>query len=222
MADVVLLKQALPATAYVAPGRWLVEPSQSELERNTVEAQHLLELDGWRRTEDGYRYKNGARLTFVLAIQPSFERIAVWLQSVFRNLGADATIRSYPIGLYYALAQEGGVVRGGNFDMAIVGDYASPNPDVSDNLGCTDGRPNIANFSRFCNAKLDSAIQRMDSAYDFEGRRAAYQTVQEIVSQDAPLSYLYHPMSLTAANSDLQGLQVDALGPFASAAFWTM
>ena len=220
IADHVYLGQVLPATAYTLPGRWLDAPPHRALIAHVADAQRALEDAGWHPGADGIRTKNGRRLEVTLALQPAFERLAVALQAMYHTIGADVTLRSYPINLYFALPNEGGIVKGGRFDAAIVGDLRSSEPELSSELGCAAGKPLLSNNSRYCEAALSAALARLEAAPDDRARRTAYDAVRAILDRDLPVSYVLHPAFYVAANSDVHGIVMDSVGPFASAWQW--
>lgn len=222
IAKKVLVGEVTPATAYVTPGRWLDAPPVNTLRSQDAESARLLESSGWHLRPDGYRYRGDTRLAATLTLQPAFEPIGIVLQAMFRAIGADVALRSFPANLYFAPADQGGIVRGGKFDLALVADYSTTDPDVSGHLGCTAGKPGVANVSRFCDPALDAAILHLDELYDGKLRRDAYAHLARMIDGDSPIIYLYHPVELAAARSELLGVTVDSLGIFGSAAAWRL
>lgn len=82
-----------PANGFYAPNlAWAKQNQKTDIEQ----AKNLLEESGWKTGADGFREKNGQKLTAELLIYPQqadFPALAVAIQAQLRNLGYDVKIR---------------------------------------------------------------------------------------------------------------------------------
>jgi peptide/nickel transport system substrate-binding protein len=108
-------------------------------------------------------FRTRATAPIDIAVTPgSLERIGLLIQARLSAVGAKATVRNYTEQLF--LAPEG-PLRSGHFDVAIFGEYFSPDPDLTATWGCSARAPNGGNFSRLCDPQLD----RLASSGDYRG-----------------------------------------------------
>ncbi len=88
----------------------------------------------------------------IAVIDGSAEQIGIMIQEHLARVGVKASLRKYAAQVY--LAPEG-PLRSGRFDVALFGEYFSPDPDLAATYGCAARPPNGGNFSRLCDPTLD-------------------------------------------------------------------
>lgn len=173
---------------------WAFDPSAHAPAYDPAAAAALLDAAGWQVGSDGYRGKNGKRMSveFVYSIADhNGSRIAPILQSAWRKLGIDVSIRAFPNSLYYATKQSGGIVNSGKFDIALQGWIGGVDPDNSAMWACSARPPNGYNTSLMCDPRVDAQLAITLTDYDLAKRRAAYQQIQRLLDEICNVDFLY-------------------------------
>ena len=115
------------------------------------------ELDdgGYRLGSDGFRYRDGRRLSVViLGISGSntgakFDAI---LQASLKAVGIDATIKTQPYDLIFDL---NGAIRQGNYNVTSYSYAVNYDPASLDDDGCDQFAPKGGNVDRYCDPVVD-------------------------------------------------------------------
>lgn len=169
-------------------------------------ANALLDADGWRRGSDGIRRRGGQRLALTvdtIAGLTNFERIALLLQSSFRSVGIDVTIKPYPYRTIFAIPN--GPIYGGGYDVGLYADTLNWDPDVYNFLACDRFYPRGQNIFRFCDPGLD-ALERAGLQTDDPAERAAiYGQAGRVIWSTVPYVPLYDARRLIVRSADLHG-----------------
>ncbi|HLW37234.1 MAG TPA: ABC transporter substrate-binding protein, partial [Candidatus Eremiobacteraceae bacterium] len=130
---------AMPAVSDIASSSWAFNRSLRPNQYDPAVAGALLEKAGWTMGPDAVRTKNGKRLTLYLTtIAKGADRVAneIVIQNSLRAVGIDAQVKNYPVELVYGLAAYGGVLDGGRYDLAVVGQNTGIDPDDSTLFMC--------------------------------------------------------------------------------------
>ena len=94
----------------------------------------------------------------------------------------------------------------GNYEASQVGWSGRTDPDGNiHQFNTCDGG---INDSKFCNAEVDRLLNEARTSNDFATRKAAYDAAREILVQEMPIIYLYHPTWLWALNTRIEGFVV--------------
>lgn len=101
--------------------------------------------------------------------------------------------------------KHGGILVGWAFN-------SDPNGVLPVLLGTGSGK--TMNSSNYSNPIVDDLIKQGRSEVDSEKRTQIYQQINEIVTKDAPIVVLLNPMVLSAAHSDIKGIQFNPQGIF--------
>ncbi|HTA37516.1 MAG TPA: hypothetical protein VK760_00500, partial [Candidatus Acidoferrales bacterium] len=108
-----------------------------------------------------FRRRPPAHLEIAVSAGAS-EQIGLLMQEHLERVGAKASIKKYAAQILLAPQ---GPLRSGRFDVALFGEYFSPDPDLTATWGCEARPPNGGNFSRLCDPSLD----RRAAAGDIRG-----------------------------------------------------
>src|SRR5260370_26753435 len=99
---------------------WAHDPNLRAIPFDPDEARAVLDAAGWKAGPDGIRTKNGRRLHLEIATTTGSalgNRVAVLLQSAWRDVGIEAEVKSYASSLMFANFSNGGILQGGKFDV---------------------------------------------------------------------------------------------------------
>jgi len=174
-----------PASSMLAPTAIGYEPLP-EHAYDFKRAATELDAAGWHAGADGIRKRRGARLEVTLATlagAPTFERIALLLQTSLRRIGIDATIKAYAYGVFDA---PNGPLRGGTYDLSLYGNSLNWDPDDYDTFACDRWYPHGANLTRFCNKRVDKLERAGLQTEDVSKRTAIYRKVSRLLWSELP------------------------------------
>ncbi len=173
-------------------------------------AQALLESAGWHLAADGFRYRNGQRLSLQIASNTgggTTRDVEQLLQQQWRAVGIDSSIKEYSAPLYFATYGEGGIVQSGKFQVAFFGWINGVDPDDSQEWMCDQVPPNGQNVYHFCNPRLDAAERVALGSFDLNVRKKAYQTIQEILADEQPAMFVWYIDRVSVLNTDLKNFR---------------
>jgi ABC-type transport system substrate-binding protein len=91
------------------------------------------------------------------------------------------------------------------------------NDDPQGDLGnykCTAFPPRGGNYGRYCNPKVDAALDAFEKLYTFRKRQPYANDVQEQLQRDPPTIVLAIGPNFWAYNSDLKGLHSNQVSRF--------
>ncbi len=130
---------------------------------------------------------------------PQRQQVAELLQSMLAEVGITLTIQRVEMMSLLARAKDG------NFQATLLGWSGRVDPDlnITPLLGCGAG----GNDGRYCNPKLDAALEAARSVEAPAERKAHYAAAMAILLDELPISYLYHGRWIYGARADLKGLR---------------
>jgi peptide/nickel transport system substrate-binding protein len=183
-----------------------------------AKARAVLEEAGWKAGPDGIRSKNGLRLHVQIATTTGNavgNRVAVLLQSAWKDVGIEAEVRTYTSSLMFANYSAGGIVQGGKFDVDFSSWVNGTDPDDSTNFMCDQFPPNGQNSYRFCNHELDAQERIALGSNDQTVRKAAYARIQAILVDQLPMVTMWFQRRFDVVSDDLHGYKpAHAISPF--------
>jgi peptide/nickel transport system substrate-binding protein len=133
------------------------------------------------------------------------KREAVQLQATLREIGFQVEVKTYPGDLLYAPAGAGGIVHGGNFDLALWPWYAGVDPDNSSQFTCAYMPPNGYNDARYCNPQMESLQQTALTHNDRATRTQAYHRIEALLARDNPIIFFWWQRQQEAVVSNFKG-----------------
>jgi peptide/nickel transport system substrate-binding protein len=184
---------------------WAYNPNAKHYDYDPARASAMLEGDGWKLASDGYRYKNGQRLTVQIVTIPggSGGDNAI-IQQSWQHIGVETPIKIVAGPLYFASYGAGGVIQRGHFDVGYFGWFNGADPDDSLLWMCDQMPPYGQNAYRFCNRELDAQEHIALGSYDQETRKRAYFKIQDILTEEEPVIFMLHQKRVGTLNSDFK------------------
>jgi peptide/nickel transport system substrate-binding protein len=173
-------------------------------------AENVLDAAGWKRSAaGGVRMKNGKPLSIEIVIPSGYapsSTLAAILQSDYSAIGAQATIKAYATGQFFAPYSAGGILQTGKFDVALHSQSLGPvYGNVNGVLTCDSIPPNGANETAYCNAKVDALNNQYLHSYDRSVQNKAAAAFQRMVDDDAPWIMMYERGFLAVFDKRLTG-----------------
>jgi peptide/nickel transport system substrate-binding protein len=177
-------------------------------------ANALLDRAGWKRGLDGMRAKDGQPLAIELiggAGSGFVDQILELTRADWTALGIAVTTKRYPLSLMFAPAEQGGILFGGKFDVAL---FSTGEQSAADGAGpeCKDIPPHGTNFGRLCDRAFDTLIDRANSIYDPAVAGPLYREIQVRQFELAPYIVLALRNELWLTRTNVSGVK---LYPFA-------
>ena len=174
-------------------------------------ASELLDAAGWRMGPDGVRLKDGKRLTLTIMSTSgniSREQTEVILQQRWRAIGVELIIKNSPAATVFALAQNGGPLYSGNYDIALSAFIQNiPDPQRL-NFNTKLGLPPSGNNIAFYRSKeMDGLEDQAAGMFDFAKRKPLYDKIQELEVRDLPYYTIRWEASKNMRAVDLAGFR---------------
>ncbi len=176
------------------PFYWAFNPNARMPAYDPAAAQRLLDEAGWRKDPaTGYRTKAGKQLTLNFALITARDpdtRFAAVFQNAMKQIGVAIDIKAYPYNVFYAPANEGGILNGGKYDIASTGWVLGSDPDEASLWTCNQYPPQGFNWSFYCDPRIDALEREALTTYDQNKRQRAYWQIQDLLIQDVPAVFL--------------------------------
>jgi peptide/nickel transport system substrate-binding protein len=211
------------AVADLAPFYWAFDSSLHPVPYDPAQAKALLDAAGWRLGVDGVRVRNGQRLSLLLVYglgSQIVRTVTAQIQQMYRSLGVDVQLKGFDYAMLYAAAQNGGILNGGKFDLAIYAWVAGSDPDNSSQWSCTMFPPAGNNIARYCSPEMESAQRLALSTFDRSIRMRAYARIEALLLRDAPAAFIDYQMLRYAYASDLQNFAPNGISEAWNAQEW--
>lgn len=158
------------------------------LEYNLEKAKQLLEESGWILNKEGFREKDGRRLSLTLLTynsRPDLKTIMQVMLSQLKELGIEAKT-SIVDSIDTELAK-------GTFDLSLYAQHSAPTGDPSYFLNQFFRTGGAKNLMQYSSPKVDSLLDKMGSLEFGEESIAVTKEIQRVLSQDLPILYLVDP-----------------------------
>jgi peptide/nickel transport system substrate-binding protein len=195
------------AVADLSPFYWAFDASLAPVPYHLSRAKALLDSAGWRPGPDGVRIRNGKRLSVQLVYGNGSQlvrTISAQVQQMYRPLGVEIELKGFDYATLYAAAQNGGILNGGKFDLAMYSWISGSDPDDSSQWTCGAVPPAGNNVSRYCSPQMEAAQRAALSTFDRPVRKRAYATIQSLLLHDAPGAFVYYQSLRYAHAADLR------------------
>lgn len=158
---------------------------------NPAKAKELLGLAG---------YPDGIQLTISYRLDnPVEEAVAIYLKDAFAEAGIDLVIDK-------VAASRFEVIRGTReYEMALI--YWTPYVnDPIYQLNFNYATPSTCcNYGEYSSSEYDELIVAANQSTDLVAQEGMVNALQELLIDDSPILYLYHPNRITCMRSDVEG-----------------
>lgn len=171
-------------------------------------ASDLLQQAGWLKNEkDGYRYKDGKKLTLVItsaADNKLNETIQVFIKSAFKEVGAELTIKNYPARVLFAE-----ILRKRNFDLGFYSWVSSPgsgqrNTFHSQMIPTEQNMWSGSNRPGWKNKDVDQWTEAFDLEFNEKKRIALMKKIMKAYTEELPAIPMYYRSNNSVVPKDLK------------------
>jgi peptide/nickel transport system substrate-binding protein len=182
-------------------------------------ADSLLDAAGWRRGADGARRRDGRPFELdLLTVGSGDNALEQLAQSDLAARGVHASIRQVELGTFLTQAR----AEHKSFDVlaaGIPGDVALAFLGAMFESRQAGG---ALDYSGFHSPRLDSAFARARGAQSDAERIDAWKSVQRILSDDAPVAWVYHSRGVQGITRRLEHVVMDLRGEMVTLARWQL
>ncbi|OYZ20704.1 MAG: ABC transporter substrate-binding protein [Bdellovibrio sp. 28-41-41] len=159
------------------------------------QAAKILDEAGWKEDKDGYRYKEGKKLSLnfmTTAGNKTREAVQVYLQNQWKQVGIEIIIKNEPGRVFF-----GETTKKRRFDMAMYAWVANPenNPRStlhSEMISSEKNGWSGQNYPGFKNPRMDKIIEEMDGEFNPKKRIELAAEMQKIYTDEIPVLPLYY------------------------------
>ncbi len=179
------------------------------LKYDPQEAGSLLTEAGWKDTDgDGIRERGGKNLELEISSttgRASRERTEVVLQKQLSDVGIDLKIRNYHPTVLFASWDDRGILKRGEFDLALYAFLTPPDPSTKEGSYSADFiPPKGQNNSRFRDDELTRLLSAGSATVGFNERKKIYDKVARILAEELPIIPLLWVTQLDAMPATLE------------------
>jgi ABC-type transport system substrate-binding protein len=169
---------------------------------------------------DCYRTKDGRILDLEYATTRLVLRqhIQSLVQEQLKQIGVKIDLQAFEIPDFFA-TNNNGVLWGGHYQIAEFAYFNGYDPDDHSLFAAdqTPDNPNPehllgSNVMRYNNLEVDQAELAQQSTADRGARMRAFHTIHQAVLKDLPVMYLFTPVDISCARSDLHNYNLSAVG----------
>ncbi|MGN0334866.1 MAG: ABC transporter substrate-binding protein [Lachnospiraceae bacterium] len=214
--NAVLLGQGMPAYGPLQRNIYNNEDVE-HYDYSPEKAKEVLENAGCEMGEDGFYYRNGEKIGFVISVGAG-DQVRVDIAQIaaqqLQQIGMDVTVE------IPAKADWGG-------QMAYLIGWGSPF-DADDHTYKVFGTDKGANYSGYSNEKVDRYLTEARQSDDPQVRAEAYDKFQEELADDPAYAFICYIDANYVADADIQGIDPDTVmghhgvGIFWNVAEWTI
>jgi peptide/nickel transport system substrate-binding protein len=187
---------------------------------DTARAAHTLDSLGWKRGEDGMRYRGKARLTFSLMVPSSSAvrtKLAVLLQEQWRRAGATVKIQSLEGNTF------GGRLEDRKFDAALNGWHIDPTPSsVREEWASSEIKKGGYNETSYRNPSFDAVVDSAVAEANPARSVALYRRAYRILTDDAPAMWIYELRNVHGVSKRINAVGIRPDAWWIDLADWTV
>ena len=209
--DALLFGYARVATSPIISTVWAHDPELEPWPYDPAKARELLADGGWIDADgDGILERDGRPFRFELSTNTD-SRIrvdaAVMIQEQLRRVGIDAQVRRMEFNTLVDKNLEH------DFDATLGAWGIDTSLDLTYAFH-TDSIDNGYNFGSYSNPEVDRLIDEFRRQTDPEVMGSIIRTIEAILHQDQPYTFLWEPKRLTGINRRLVNVQTNPLSSF--------
>jgi peptide/nickel transport system substrate-binding protein len=196
--DNVVQGKAALATGPIHPTiKWAYHPNVKRYAYDPSRAKELLAEAGWTPGSGGTVTKDGKPFSFTITStsgNTTRQQINLALQQYLRRIGVETKLEFLEPNLFDQK------LFSFNFDCLMHFSQLQPDPDLINYFG-TDKRNNYWGYT---NPEVDRLLTEGRATTDQSKRAAAYRRFQEILAEDLPIIFFYHPQEIDVVNRRVQ------------------
>ncbi len=147
---------------------------------------------------------------------------AVQVQSELAAVGLTLQLHGYRRETLLGPYNDGGILNGGHYEIALGRWLYGPDPDNSGEFGCAAMPPNGYNMARYCEPAMEAAQRDAIEHIDRSKRKVAYARIEGFVARDIPVLPLWWPRAVHAFGTGVHGFAPNSLISTWNSSKWSM
>lgn len=175
------------------------------------QAAKMLDEAGWKVSSDGYRYKDGKKLSLnfmTTSGNKTREAVQVYLQNQWKQVGVEIVIKNEPGRVFF-----GETTKKRRFDMAMYAWVANPenNPRSTQHSQMISSEKNGwsgQNYPGWNNPRMDKLIENMDSEFNPKKRLELAAEMQKLYTDELPVLPLYYRTDNAVIPKNLKNFKI--------------
>lgn len=176
------------------------------------EAEKLLDEAGWAMGQDGYRYKDGKKLSFTLmttAGNKTRELVQVYLQNQWKQIGVEVLAKNEPARVFF-----GETTKKRKYDSMIMYAWVSSpenNPKStfsSKNIPTSKNGYSGQNQMGWVNKNVDDILEKLDTEFDHNKRVGMIHDVLKFYTDEVPVIPLYYRSDVAVIPNQLKNYRL--------------
>jgi peptide/nickel transport system substrate-binding protein len=189
------------------------DPHLSQASSNPAQANQILDKNGWKPGQDGFRTKGKLRLSFTLTAldTPDYHTVVKYLQQQWKQIGVDLKAQFLdPADFQSSLTYH-------DYDAILYGISVGSDPDVFvywDSSQADIRSANRLNLSEYKNPTADVSLEAGRTRLDPKLRFIKYHPFLAAWKTNAPALALYQPRLLYLTNGLVSGIDRPAVTNF--------
>jgi peptide/nickel transport system substrate-binding protein len=205
----------LPALHNITPkDPWFTDdPAKITIYKyNKREADRLLDEAGWKMGTEGYRMKDGKKLSFTImttAGNKTRELVQVYLQNQWKQVGIDVTAKNEPARVFF-----GETTKKRKFDsMALYAWVSSPESSPkgtfhSSKIPSAKNGYSGQNQMGWVNAEVDKLTDKLDVELKNENRVKMVHELMKYYTEEVPVLPLYYRSDVAVIPTQMKGYRL--------------
>lgn len=178
-----------------------IEKKNFDIEKS----KKILDESGWKMNGEGIREKNGEKLQFKIYTTdwPDLAETANILSKQWKEIGVNASVETLT-----ATDLQQNYIRPREYDALLFGQDTNFEPDLYPFWHSSQKQDPGFNLGMFDNKDADALLQDIRQESDEGKREEKYKELQKIISDEAPVTFLYSPFFLYPISNDVKGVEV--------------
>lgn len=188
--------------------------NKSSHEQKLIEAQNILEKDGWKKGADGVlektttvkKKKTITRLEFSISTSSATElsKAASLIKEDLESIGMKVEVKTFEVG---NLNQY--VIRPRKYDTLLFGQIITHESDLFAFWHSTQRKDPGLNVAMYTNTKVDKILEDAFTTNDEKSRIKKYAQFEDEIKKDMPAVFLYSPKFIYATSKNIKGLSLE-------------
>lgn len=175
-------------------------------------AGKLLDEAGWVMGKDGYRYKDGKKLSLVFqttAGNKTRELVQVYLQNQWKQSGIEVLIKNEPARVYFGDTMSKRKFEGLALFAWISSPENSPRSTLASNaIPSSSNGWSGQNYTGWKNPKVDKALDAIDLEFDHKKRVALVHEILRAYTDEVPVLPLYYRSDISVIPKNLKNYKM--------------
>ncbi|MGN7386107.1 ABC transporter substrate-binding protein [Sporosarcina sp. SAFN-015] len=182
-------------------------------------AESLLDEAGWKKSEDGFRYRDGKKLSFTITA-PASDAVRVnmanYVAEGFKSIGADVNVAALDWSAITIEETDAFMIGWGSPYDADHHTYSLFHSSESSLTGSG------YNYGSYSNKKVDALLEKGRLSMDEQERKTSYMDFQEELANDPAFAFIAYVNAVYGIHGNIEGVKERTLGHHGSGFLWNV